>query len=559
MKYYIHLLLLFCSLSFAQSRNGNDQPLNNGYFDLKYIAIRLQNNFILDNSEVKKRAIDKVPIEYDLTVIGENINLKLVNSQRGDTEIREGQFVYSNLDAIEDLYKMENLEIQILKNNKIVKNWAFVTKSKKYNDTIFSVYYKKTYNEMGYFFYSDSLVKGDIIDLLFRKKGQEISLKLHIQKKESARKPFIINKISNDFKKQLSFEDFINNSMDELAKVKLTDESKFYDDWPENYDTSSGGNLKTYSKGENFCLVFRKPSKKKRTDNSFEYRTSINSKSGEWKKSNGFIFMYLKEPGTEYMLEVRYKVNPQYVATYKWFTEAEWYQTIWFKITVGIFCLLIIAIVFIFWFRIKEKRKQAQQKMKLKTLYAQLNPHFLFNALGSIQGLLNDNQIEKANQYLIGFATLLRNILNSSENETDSLANEIKSINNYMELEQLRKPFVYVFSIDETISPYEVEIIPLLIQPLIENAVKHGISNKENAKISIRIFKKDSDLIFEISDNGKGFDILAQNKGFGLKLVKDRISLFNQSSKMKKIDMKILSDSFGTKVTIYYKNWLKND
>lgn len=559
MKHFFYLLLLVCTLSFAQSMDNNYQPLNNAYFDLNYIAIRLQNNFILDNNEEKKEVNRKLPIEYNITVIGEKLNLKIVNFKKESTTIREGQFVLSNLDVIEDLYKIENLEIQILKNNKIVKKWASVKQSKKYNDTIFSVYYKKVYNELGYFIYSDSLVKGDKLDFLFRKKGQEISLKLHMEKKESARKPFVIQKISNDFKEQLSFEDFIKNTMGELAKVKLTDESKFYDDWPENYNTSSGGNLKTFDKGEKFCLIFRKPNKKERTNDSFEYRTSINSESNEWTKSNGFIFMYLKEPGTEYMLEVRYKDNPQYVATYKWFTEPEWYQTLWFKITFGIFSLLIIAIGFIFWFKIKEKRKQAEQKMKLKMLYAQLNPHFLFNALGSIQGLLNDNQIEKANQYLIGFATLLRNTLNSSENETDSLANEIKSINNYMELEQLRKPFVYDFSIDENINLYEVEIIPLLVQPLIENALKYGVSNKENPKISIRILKIDDNLIFEISDNGKGFDILAEQKGFGLKLVKDRITLFNQSSKKMKIDMKILSNSSGTQITICYKNWLNND
>lgn len=559
MKYFVYLLLLVCSLSFAQSMDNKYQPLNNAYFDLNHIAIRLQNNFILDNNKDEKVANEKLPIEYSLRVIGEKINLKIVDFQRGGTEIREGQFVYSNLDAIEDIYKVQNLEVQILKNNAIVKSWTSVTQLKKYSDTIFSVYYKKNYNESGYFLYSDSLVKGDKLDVLFRKKGQEISLKLHLEKKEGAKKPFIIHKISSDFKKQLSFEDFIKKSMDELAKVKLTDESKFYDDWPENYGIGSGGDFKEYNKDEKFCLVFRKPNKKVRTDDSFEYRTSINSKSGEWTKSNGFIFIYLKESGTEYMLEVRYKDNPQYVATYKWFTEPEWYQTIWFKIIVGIFCLLIIAIVFIFWFRIKAKRKQAEQKMKLKMLYTQLNPHFVFNALGSIQGLLNDSQIEKANRYLIGFAILLRNTLNSSENETDSLANEIKSINNYMELEQLRKPFVYDFSIDENINPYEVEIIPLLIQPLIENALKYGVSNKENAKVSIRILKIDDDLIFEISDNGKGFDILAEQKGFGLKLVKDRIILFNQSSKKMKIDMKILSNSSGTQITICYKNWLNND
>ena len=140
-----------------------------------------------------------------------------------------------------------------------------------------------------------------------------------------------------------------------------------------------------------------------------------------------------------------------------------------------------------------------------------------------------------------------------------SLEVEIKSIKNYIELEQLRNPFLFRLTIDEKIDIHEVQTLPLLMQPLIENAIKHGISNKENAEITLTISKKEDDLIFEIADNGKGFDILEEQKGFGLKLVKDRITLFNQSSTKMKIDIKIQSDLSGTQITVYYKNWLKND
>jgi LytS/YehU family sensor histidine kinase len=306
-------------------------------------------------------------------------------------------------------------------------------------------------------------------------------------------------------------------------------------------------------------LVFRKPNVKKRTYDSFEYRSSINSKTGEWTKSNGIIFLEFKESGAQYKLEVRYKDDPKYVAVYKFSTEPDWYQTLWFKILIGILSLLIFSVIYIFWTRKITKRKRLEQKAKIKMLYAQLNPHFVFNALGSIQGLLNDNQIEKANQYLVGFGSLLRNTLESSEKEMQSLEMEIKSINNYIELEQLRNPFSFRFTIDEKIGVHEVQTLPLLTQPLIENAIKHGISNKEKAEITLTISKKADDLIFELADNGKGFDTLAEQKGFGLKLVKDRIMLFNQSSKKMKIEMKIQSNLSGTQITIYYKNWLKND
>ncbi|WP_348822412.1 sensor histidine kinase [Flavobacterium aestuarii] len=312
-------------------------------------------------------------------------------------------------------------------------------------------------------------------------------------------------------------------------------------------------------KGEKYCLAFRKPNGKKRTYDSFQYRKSINSKIGEWTNSNGIIFLDLNESGAEYKLEVRYKDDPKYVAVYSFNTESDWYQTLWFKIVIGMFFLLIFSVVYIIWMRRMTERKQLEQKSKNKMLYAQLNPHFVFNALGSIQGLLNDNQIEKANQYLAGFGSLLRSTLTSSEKETQSLETEIKTIKNYIELEQLRSPFSFRLTIDEKINVYETQTLPLLIQPLIENAIKHGISNKEKAEITITISKIADDLLFELTDNGKGFDTLAEQKGFGLKLVRERIELFNQSSKKTKIEMKIQSDLSGTQVSVFYKNWLKND
>lgn len=550
MKCFIYFLLLISSLSVAQSR----KPVENGlrgkcYFRLGEISVRFENGFILPNDDNNNKRF------HHFTVLGEKINFKIADPSQN--LIISGYSYDASLRANKDLYKIENLEIQVFKNNKIVKKWTLISQTKRYSES--SLFDGKEYFENGYIPYSDSLVNGDKLLISLRKKGGEDFLKLHLEKKESARKPFIVRTISEDLKKPKSFENFIQESIDILHKDRLLDQSNFYDDWPEDYAPRIIGNTNRHFKNEKFCLVFRKAKAKQRTYDSFEYRTSINSKTSEWIKSNGIIFMELKESGAQYKLEVRYKDNPQDIAVYKFDTEPDWYQALWFKIVVVMLSLLIFSVIYIFWMRKITKRKRLEQKAKIKMLYAQLNPHFVFNALGSIQGLLNDNQIEKANQYLVGFGSLLRNTLTSSEKETQSLELEIKSINNYIELEQLRNPFLYNFSIDENINPYEVEIIPLLIQPLIENAIKHGISNKEDAKIALTISKKSDDLIFELADNGKGFDTLVEQKGFGLKLVKDRIMLFNQSTKKMKINMKIQSNSSGTQITIYYKNWLNND
>lgn len=563
MKYFLYLLLFFSSLSIAQSPVSTERPANNSYFLLDKTIVRFENNFIrnkyISPNEGKGFYNNLSGKGYHFVVFGEKFNLKITAPKEYKNLIMIGDIHIDSLKANKDLYKIENLEVQVLKNNKIVRNWSLVTQTKRFNDSFIPFNKKEKYNETGYLPYSDSLINGDKLVILIRKKGQESFLKWIFEKKESAKKPFIIRSISPDIKKQTSFEKFIQDCLEGLQKDKLLDKTNFYNDWPEDFAPRNIGNTNRHFKGEKFCLVFRKPYNKKRTYDSFEYRNSINSKTGEWIKSNGIIFIDLKEPGARYKLEVCYKDDPEHVAVYNYSTEPDWYQTLWFKITIVILTLLILSVIYIFWMRKITKRKRLEQKAKLKILYAQLNPHFVFNALGSIQGLLNDNQIEKANQYLVGFGSLLRNTLASSENETQSLEIEIKSINNYIALEQLRNPFLYHLTIDETIDIHETQTLSLLIQPLIENAIKHGFSTKEKAEIRIAISKKADDLIFEITDNGKGFDTLAEQKGFGLKLVKDRIKLFNQSSKKMKIDMKIQSNSSGTQITICYKNWLKND
>jgi two-component sensor histidine kinase len=566
MKKIVCLLFFISSLSIAQSEEIIEHLPANEYFILNETAVLFENNFIINKyiaPNEKRGGLNKESGTftdlsnkgYYFTVLGKKIRFKITTDCNS---LIVGYFHTDSLKANKDLYRIENLEIKILKNNKTLIDWILVTQSKKYKERNV-LYDGRDYFQKGYVPYEDSLINGDKLVILFRKKGQESFLKLNLEKKESARKPFIIQTISVDLNKPKSFESFIQESIDKLQKDRLLDKSNFYDDWPEDYAPRIIGNTSRHFKNEKFCLVFRKPNGEKRTHNSFEYRTSINSRIGDWTKSNGIIFLELKESGAKYKLEVRYKDNPQYVAVYKFHTEPDWYQALWFKIVIGMFSLLIFSVIYIFWIRKIAERKRLEQKSKIKMLYAQLNPHFVFNALGSIQGLLNDNQIEKANQYLAGFGALLRNTLISSEKEMQSLEVEIKSIKNYIELEQLRNSFLFRLTIDEKIDIHEVQTLPLLMQPFIENAIKHGISNKENAEIALTISKKEDDLIFELADNGKGFDVLQEQKGFGLKLVKDRITLFNQSSAKMKIDIKIQSDLSGTQITVYYKNWLKND
>jgi LytS/YehU family sensor histidine kinase len=217
-------------------------------------------------------------------------------------------------------------------------------------------------------------------------------------------------------------------------------------------------------------------------------------------------------------------------------------------------------ILFFFLKSRKQKRILHEQENKMKTLRAQLNPHFIFNALGSIQGLLNDEQLVKANKYLSGFGNLLRSTLDSSDKTSITLQEELKNLSTYIDLEQLRRSFTYTQTVDESINSADIEMLPLFFQPIIENAIKHGYRESNHVlSLSFSLKRKRNDLETRIQDNGRGFDTRAIYPGQGLRLVKERIDLFNHISKNKKIAIDLSSNNDGTLIWIKFINWLDHD
>ncbi len=118
----------------------------------------------------------------------------------------------------------------------------------------------------------------------------------------------------------------------------------------------------------------------------------------------------------------------------------------------------------------KEEKKRRIIELELKAIRTQMNPHFLFNSLNSIQNLINKKEIKFANIYLTKFAELIRMILNNSEKQFITISEEIKAIRNYMELEKLRYNFDYEIYIDKNIEIYNIEVPAMLIQPFVENS-----------------------------------------------------------------------------------------
>lgn len=194
-------------------------------------------------------------------------------------------------------------------------------------------------------------------------------------------------------------------------------------------------------------------------------------------------------------------------------------------------------------------------KLQLESVRSQLNPHFLFNALAGIQNLMNKNEIDNANRYLSKFARLTRNVLDHKE--LISLTSEKTLLDDYLQMEQLRFGFQYTISASPDLDVENIEIPAMLLQPFVENAVKHGIAEKGNdGKIEISFTKESTDLILSVKDNGDGFDTAKDYSGLGLALTKNRISLLNSIYKETPFSLDMKADAKGTLIQVTINQWL---
>ncbi len=187
----------------------------------------------------------------------------------------------------------------------------------------------------------------------------------------------------------------------------------------------------------------------------------------------------------------------------------------------------------------KEALKRQIKELEIKAIRSQMNPHFIFNALNSIQSLINTKQYKQANIYLEKFSLLMRSVLNNSEKVFVSLSDELKAVTLYTELEKLRFDFAFEISIDDDINADLTEIPGMISQPLIENAILHGIARKGSAGLlQVTITKDGRYLRIAVADNGAGWKEKDETqKGFGLKLVEERLNLLNTNDVQGKLEI----------------------
>jgi len=175
--------------------------------------------------------------------------------------------------------------------------------------------------------------------------------------------------------------------------------------------------------------------------------------------------------------------------------------------TIGVLVLAIVLGGFVFYQKLKNARSKTQSAiMEQKLLRSQMTPHFIFNSLSVLQGMILNKEEKKSVNYLSKFSKLLRITLENSRDKTVSLNQELMAIQDYLALQNLENEvYNYTMLVEGSIDIPRFEIPPMLIQPFVENAIEHAFTeHSDNNKIDIRLRLKDDQLICAITDNGVG-------------------------------------------------------
>ena len=201
--------------------------------------------------------------------------------------------------------------------------------------------------------------------------------------------------------------------------------------------------------------------------------------------------------------------------------------------------------------------------LALKSLRSQMNPHFIFNALNSVNHFISREDERTANKFLSEFSQLMRLVLENSQEDFIPLNKEQEILALYLKLEhyRFRDKFEYEIKIDEAISTETVEVPPMLIQPYIENAVWHGLRYKETkGTLLLHISSENGFLVVEITDDGIGrkksaelkTDNQRKHNSTGLKNIQERLQIINKVYKTNyRVTIDDLANERGTRVRIY--------
>lgn len=244
------------------------------------------------------------------------------------------------------------------------------------------------------------------------------------------------------------------------------------------------------------------------------------------------------------------------------------YSQFWFIVLLAL--MLAFAIFLGYKFSINSSRKAAIAEARFahlerSALQAQMNPHFIFNSLNSIQSYIAKNENDRANRFLAKFSRLIRAMLNHSRAQMVTLEEEIDSLRLYLDLEKMRfkEKFDFEIVLDEDLDTSDIMVPPLLIQPYLENALIHGLAQKRSkGKINLYYILDGKYLLVTVTDNGIGIEASkklnknrsSMHKSVGMSITQKRLELLDEGNSDKKVFIEEIKDRkgevLGTKVEV---------
>ncbi len=330
-----------------------------------------------------------------------------------------------------------------------------------------------------------------------------------------------------------------------ILPIQETKKSKLYAAiaslWSKNKKLEQGKNISFSDNSLRFKI--NGSALNSRGNFTYEYRLlpADTAWTSQVSTNNEIRFNSLREG--RYTLEVKLQTafNESEVATYDFTLAPPWYRSWWFYILCVLGLLLLLG--FIFYTRLNQIRKKAAYDKRIKqseitAIKAQMNPHFVFNALNSVQNLVIKKDFENTNEYLGMFSDLVRKTLENSGKNEITLSKEIEMLELYLDLEKLRfgDEIQVHFEVElDAHEQQEIKVPPMLIQPYVENVFKHGLLHKEGEKqVRILIKRKGGKLQVQIEDNGIGRKKSAEQKarkkgaGFSTQANQKRMDLLNE-------------------------------
>lgn len=304
------------------------------------------------------------------------------------------------------------------------------------------------------------------------------------------------------------------------------------------------------------------------------YRHRLVGYDNNWQYSNVKTIVYNNLQPGNYKLIIHALDHDKKVIssplTYNFSIEPHFLQTITARVVMILLALALIGYIILLIVRYMNKRNRQKEhllQLELRALRAQLNPHFVFNSLNSLQNILILKGEQEANRHIHAFSGLMRKVLDNSKNETISLAEEMTFLRNYVTLEENRLSDNLHFEITYTgtVDTDEIRFPVMIFQPIVENSIIHGLSSKKGLKaLKISFTLENKNLITIIEDNGIGRQKAAEqnsgrtHKSWASTILREKINVFNQirnnSIRFEIID---LTDNegepAGTRVIVYLK------